>query len=127
MAVAGARFDLVQAVAVSLLLGGALDLSPFTGTVDVSRLQLPHWGVGLLHTFPNEGSAHGRVVIHPHEYVPRRSRFARADAEVRLVEGHRRAVPLRDQPGAGVPHGRQPRRCRDRGQRRHGARRQGVG
>lgn len=28
-----------------------------------------HWGVGLLHTFPNEGSAHGRVVIQPGDIV----------------------------------------------------------
>lgn len=47
--VAGAAaVGVALAGAVSLLLGGALDLSPFTGTVDVSRLQLPHWGVGLL-------------------------------------------------------------------------------
>ena len=28
-----------------------------------------HWGVGLLHTFPNEGSAEGRVVIAPGDIV----------------------------------------------------------
>jgi 2,5-dihydroxypyridine 5,6-dioxygenase len=28
-----------------------------------------HWGVGLLHTFPNEGSATGRVVIAPGDIV----------------------------------------------------------
>ncbi|MEQ1806914.1 MAG: hypothetical protein ABL900_16170 [Burkholderiaceae bacterium] len=28
-----------------------------------------HWGVGLLHTFPNEGSAAGRVVIAPGDIV----------------------------------------------------------
>jgi 2,5-dihydroxypyridine 5,6-dioxygenase len=28
-----------------------------------------HWGVGLLHTFPNEGSAHGTVVIAPGDVV----------------------------------------------------------
>ena len=28
-----------------------------------------HWGVGLLHTFPNEGSASGRVVIAPGDIV----------------------------------------------------------
>lgn len=28
-----------------------------------------HWGVGLLHTFPNEGSAQGRVVIAPGDIV----------------------------------------------------------
>ena len=28
-----------------------------------------HWGVGLLHTFPNEGSANGRVVIAPGDIV----------------------------------------------------------
>ena len=28
-----------------------------------------HWGVGLLHTFPNEGSAHGKVVIAPGDIV----------------------------------------------------------
>lgn len=28
-----------------------------------------HWGVGLLHTFPNEGSARGRVVVMPGDIV----------------------------------------------------------
>ncbi len=28
-----------------------------------------HWGVGLLHTFPNEGSANGKVVIAPGDIV----------------------------------------------------------
>lgn len=28
-----------------------------------------HWGVGLLHTFPNEGSARGRVVFQPGDIV----------------------------------------------------------
>jgi len=28
-----------------------------------------HWGVGLLHTFPNEGSSHGRVVFAPGDIV----------------------------------------------------------
>ncbi|VWX61831.1 2,5-dihydroxypyridine 5,6-dioxygenase [Burkholderiales bacterium 8X] len=28
-----------------------------------------HWGVGLLHTFPNEGSAEGRVVIAPGDII----------------------------------------------------------
>lgn len=28
-----------------------------------------HWGAGLVHTFPNEGSAHGRVVISPGDII----------------------------------------------------------
>ena len=28
-----------------------------------------HWGVGLIHTFPNEGSANGRVVIMPGDII----------------------------------------------------------
>jgi len=28
-----------------------------------------HWGVGLLHTFPNEGSAQGTVVISPGDII----------------------------------------------------------
>lgn len=28
-----------------------------------------HWGVGLIHTFPNEGSAQGRVVVQPGDVV----------------------------------------------------------
>lgn len=28
-----------------------------------------HWGVGLIHTFPNEGTARGRVVINPGDIV----------------------------------------------------------
>lgn len=33
---------------VSLLLGERLDLAPFTGTVDQTDLDLPHWSVGVL-------------------------------------------------------------------------------
>lgn len=28
-----------------------------------------HWGVGLIHTFPNEGSSHGTVVIQPGDVI----------------------------------------------------------
>ncbi|MEQ8831453.1 MAG: hypothetical protein RLW87_16750 [Alphaproteobacteria bacterium] len=28
-----------------------------------------HWGVGLIHTFPNEGSAHGTVVMQPGDVI----------------------------------------------------------
>ena len=28
-----------------------------------------HWGAGHIHTFPNEGSAHGTVVIQPGDII----------------------------------------------------------
>ena len=47
--VAGAAtIGVTLAAAVSLLLGGRLDLSPFTGTADATGLVLPHWSVAVL-------------------------------------------------------------------------------
>jgi 2,5-dihydroxypyridine 5,6-dioxygenase len=48
-----------------------------------------HWGVGLLHTFPNEGSAHGRVVIQPGDIVilPY-CRYVADRVELEVREGH---------------------------------------
>jgi 2,5-dihydroxypyridine 5,6-dioxygenase len=48
-----------------------------------------HWGVGLLHTFPNEGSAHGRVVIQPGDIVilPY-CRYVADRVELDVREGH---------------------------------------
>jgi 2,5-dihydroxypyridine 5,6-dioxygenase len=47
------------------------------------------WGVGLLHTFPNEGSAHGRVVIMPGDIVilPY-CRYVQDKIEVEVRDGH---------------------------------------
>lgn len=48
-----------------------------------------HWGVGLLHTFPNEGSAQGRVVIQPGDVVilPY-CRYVADPIELEVREGH---------------------------------------
>lgn len=48
-----------------------------------------HWGVGLLHTFPNEGSAQGRVVIQPGDIVilPY-CRYVADPIELEVREGH---------------------------------------
>jgi 2,5-dihydroxypyridine 5,6-dioxygenase len=48
-----------------------------------------HWGVGLLHTFPDEGSANGRVVIQPGDIVilPY-CRYVTDRIELDVREGH---------------------------------------
>ena len=48
-----------------------------------------HWGVGLLHTFPNEGSAQGRVVIAPGDIVilPY-CRYVQDAIELEIRDGH---------------------------------------
>ena len=48
-----------------------------------------HWGVGLLHTFPNEGSSQGRVVIQPGDIVilPY-CRYVTDRIELEVREGH---------------------------------------
>ena len=61
-----------------------------------------HWGVGLLHTFPNEGSAHGKVVFAPGDIV--------ILPYCRYV---RRSGPPRDPRGPHHQHRRRPRRDAD--------------
>lgn len=48
-----------------------------------------HWGVGLIHTFPNEGSAQGRVVIAPGDIVilPY-CRYVQDTIELEIRDGH---------------------------------------
>lgn len=48
-----------------------------------------HWGVGLLHTFPNEGSARGRVVVQPGDIVilPY-ARYVQDTIELEIEGGH---------------------------------------
>jgi len=48
-----------------------------------------HWGVGLLHTFPNEGSTQGRVVVQPGDIVilPY-CRYVQDPIELEIREGH---------------------------------------
>lgn len=48
-----------------------------------------HWGVGLLHTFPNEGSANGIVVVRPGDIVilPY-CRFVQDEIRLEVREGH---------------------------------------
>jgi 2,5-dihydroxypyridine 5,6-dioxygenase len=48
-----------------------------------------HWGVGLLHTFPNEGSTQGRVVVQPGDIVilPY-CRYVQDPIDIEVREGH---------------------------------------
>ena len=48
-----------------------------------------HWGVGLLHTFPNEGSASGKVVISPGDIIilPY-CRYVQDPIHLEIEEGH---------------------------------------
>lgn len=48
-----------------------------------------HWGVGLIHTFPNEGTAQGRVVIAPGDIVilPY-CRYVQDTIELQIRDGH---------------------------------------
>jgi 2,5-dihydroxypyridine 5,6-dioxygenase len=63
-----------------------------------------HWGVGLLHTFPNEGSAHGTVVIRPGDiiilpycrYVQDEVRLEIREGHVTRIEGGLDAMLMRD-------------------------------
>jgi 2,5-dihydroxypyridine 5,6-dioxygenase len=63
-----------------------------------------HWGVGLLHTFPNEGSASGTVVIAPGDviilpycrYVQDAIRLEVREGHVTKIEGGMDAMLMRD-------------------------------
>ncbi len=63
-----------------------------------------HWGVGLLHTFPNEGSAHGTVVIAPGDiiilpycrYVQDAIRLEIREGHIISIEGGLDAMLMRD-------------------------------
>jgi len=63
-----------------------------------------HWGVGLLHTFPNEGSASGRVVISPGDivilpycrYVQDEIRLDVHEGHITSIEGGLDAMLMRD-------------------------------
>lgn len=63
-----------------------------------------HWGVGLLHTFPDEGSAHGTVVICPGDiiilpycrYVQDEIRLEVREGHVTRIEGGLDAMLMRD-------------------------------
>lgn len=48
-----------------------------------------HWGVGLIHTFPNEGSATGRVVVQPGDIVilPY-CRYVQDEIQIEVRDGH---------------------------------------
>ena len=68
-----------------------------------------HWGVGLLHTFPNEGSAQGRVVIAPGDvvilpycrYVQDAITLEIRDGHIVSIEGGLDAALMRDWLGEG--------------------------
>lgn len=48
-----------------------------------------HWGVGLLHTFPNEGSARGRVIVQPGDIVVLPyCRYVQDRIELEIEGGH---------------------------------------
>lgn len=63
-----------------------------------------HWGVGLIHTFPNEGSASGRVVIQPGDivilpycrYVQDRIEIDVEDGHITRIEGGLDATLMRE-------------------------------
>jgi 2,5-dihydroxypyridine 5,6-dioxygenase len=63
-----------------------------------------HWGVGLLHTFPNEGSARGRVVFQPGDiiilpycrYVHDEVRLQIEDGHITSIEGGLDAALMRE-------------------------------
>jgi 2,5-dihydroxypyridine 5,6-dioxygenase len=53
------------------------------------RAHFDHWGGGHIHTFPNEGSAHGRVVLQPGDIVilPY-CRYVSDPVKLEIREGH---------------------------------------
>jgi 2,5-dihydroxypyridine 5,6-dioxygenase len=63
-----------------------------------------HWGVGLIHTFPNEGSASGRVVFQPGDviilpycrYVHDQVRLEISEGHVTRIEGGLDAALMRE-------------------------------
>jgi 2,5-dihydroxypyridine 5,6-dioxygenase len=69
-----------------------------------------HWGVGLLHTFPNEGSSHGRVVIQPGDivilpycrYVTDRIELEVREGHITSIEGGVDATLMREWLGEGM-------------------------
>jgi 2,5-dihydroxypyridine 5,6-dioxygenase len=71
-----------------------------------------HWGVGLLHTFPDEGSARGRVVFQPGDviilpycrYVSAEVRLEIADGHITHIEGGLDAALMRDWLNEGKEH-----------------------
>ena len=79
-----------------------------------------HWGVGLLHTFPNEGSAHGKVVFaagrHRHPaLLPLRHRPVQLEireGHITSIEGGVDAALMRDWLAEGKTSERGPRSLR---------------
>ena len=77
-----------------------------------------HWGVGLLHTFPDEGSANGTVVIMPGDivilpycrYVQDRIHLQIENGHVTRIEGGLDAMLMRDwlEEGKTSPEDRDP-------------------
>jgi len=71
-----------------------------------------HWGAGHIHTFPNEGSAHGRVVFAPGDiiilpycrYVTDRVELEIRDGHVTSIEGGLDAKLMRDWLEEGKTH-----------------------
>ena len=77
-----------------------------------------HWGVGLLHTFPDEGSARGRVVFQPGDivilpycrYVADEVRLEISEGHITRIEGGLDAALMRDwlEDGKDHPDDRDP-------------------
>ena len=77
-----------------------------------------HWGVGLLHTFPNEGNANGQVIVCPGDivilpycrFVQDEIRIEVRDGHVTKIEGGLDAMLMRDWLAEGVtgPDDRDP-------------------
>ncbi len=71
-----------------------------------------HWGVGLLHTFPNEGSANGRVVFMPGDivilpycrYIQDRVDLEVREGHITKIEGGLDATLMRDWLAEGKEH-----------------------
>ena len=69
-----------------------------------------HWGVGLLHTFPNEGSANGQVIVCPGDivilpycrFVQDEIRLEISDGHITKIEGGFDAMLMRDWLAEGV-------------------------
>ena len=54
--------------------------------------RMDQWGVGHVHTFPNEGSANGRVVISPGDIILPYCRYVVDEIRLEIADGHIRKI-----------------------------------
>ncbi|MEJ0068972.1 MAG: ATP-binding cassette domain-containing protein [Pseudomonadota bacterium] len=106
---AGARLEQAKTMRITNDAGTDLtvDLGFYPTMVQYGFAELPgrfdHWGGGHVHTFPNEGSAHGTVVIQPGDivilpycrYVQDAIRLEIRDGHIRKIEGGLDATLMR--------------------------------